>query len=1507
MREKKRDEKAKRKAEKDKEREVNKAKRDEERAKKKAAKEEEKKKRKIEKDQKNETKKAEKDKKNAERKKKRELKRLNKQNKSGSPDENETESDDESEEYSDTDECTENENEDNEEEKITSDDKKKEISKRKIPNKKVLAGKAKMSTVNEKSKNKVKAKGNDNKLNNSVNGNNKTKESSRSIKDKDISKASKDKEKTSVKDKQDKKKSRKRYSDSDDFSDGSGTDYYEDWNPDAEDNPDTNVIRVNVKDKNKTPEHNDKRDKSSKTTKEMKGKDSRKANKNKGDENNQNGSKRSRSNRNSEKDTDTTELTSMKKGKTRKKRRKQKGNSENADEYDSDDSDNYDSEYSDECDSDDNDSDDYDSDEYDSEDYDSEDYDSDCEDYDSEDSDSAAKRNKKSKKKEKKTGFFGRLLGNLNMSNGVNNSKKANESSAGGKSNGFGDWDSEEEYNGNEQDFQANKVGRRSGLNGSGFGRSGYPGRTNNNNNKKSIFLKGNNNTTTDFGDWASDDDNDTFVNKGHNNEHLNSYARGNNMRNDDKQHLSGVNNGLFPMNQNNENGAHYHGKEAIPKNQNKYDDTLMPHNFTSTNLNPYDNKNGTSYNKESSTSHANQYPPPFAGNYEPGNRYPDGDNMQKTKPDERGKFNALFKVNSRRRKDAKATRANQNDQGNHGIGQSAATSSQKNNYGDGDDIFSTNNRAYTPDKETKPSQHESQNKYSLPISDLKESSNNSQNAMNQNGQFGNIDKVKNDRTQHRMNLEKDRPFERNINATNGSKSDINNRLQNDAYNGDSNENDNNFNKNRPFAGNNRSENLDKTIGDKSSKTDDGTFGTNLNAPFPNNFHNATANAAANNALDSREHSNAYANAPVGTFHNRYPGENYNGQSSNEASSLPNAPNMHRHNAFGAGGNHLNNGNKSRKLVSFRNNVPEIAGRGNIKGTNQRKNDGQNNHESNIEGTNGVGVGHNYNGGNNPRSQDLSTGPNYNGDTYPAMNGFPSGLNNNRGIMPGTNGLPARPNSNGINNPGSDRITSGTNKNRGTKTISNQLPSGQNNNGVTNPGAYALPTTGSHGQPTGTGTRNSGNNPVGNRLTAGPIYNAGNHPITGGLHPESNNSGAGKNGRINADTNGLPSNRNGLPTGPKNNGGINPNTSELHSGPNTDNNGNNNPLMNGIPNIGINYPGKYDLPTGNKYDGSNNPGSNVFPTGPNSNGDINPAGNRNNHNRGSNLPANGLPIGPSYNGDINPRRNGLPAEPNNNGGKNAGAGGLPTRPGYNGFNNAGPNKLPSDPKNNTDMSPKTKGLPAGPNSLRPGPSDGANAPTDSGENHDDFTSDADIVLPNNDNNRQLRSPVGRFINKPAWNNTKPDNSSTEKRKGSKTPVKELMKTPRRVSLPEPEPVFETDRLAKKFPFLNAGDSAKNDAKDDKPSDGMRKNQSDSNLNKLFGKGKPSGGLSKISSDPNITTKEKDDKNVSSINPDTRDKIFYGFGVGRWRLAAAKWLNTWKMKRRPVKTGESSWD
>ena len=175
-------------------------------------------------------------------------------------------------------------------------------------------------------------------------------------------------------------------------------------------------------------------------------------------------------------------------------------------------------------------------------------------------------------------------------------------------------------------------------------------------------------------------------------------------------------------------------------------------------------------------------------------------------------------------------------------------------------------------------------------------------------------------------------------------------------------------------------------------------------------------------------------------------------------------------------------------------------------------------------------------------------------------------------------------------------------------------------------------------------------------------------------------------------------------------------------------------------------------------------------------------------------------------------------------------------------------------------------------------------------------------LPAGETETERRTPVG-YNQKPAWQNSL-NPGSKENKRGSRTPVKELAKITRSHSLTEPEPVFATDRLAKRFPFLST--EKKDPEKANAGTVPIRKNQSDSNLGKMAKEAALNNFLDGVPKKSNVAG-SKSDGQVQNVNPEMRNKIFYGFGVGRWRYAATKWLNNWKMKKKPVKTVDSAWD
>ena len=174
------------------------------------------------------------------------------------------------------------------------------------------------------------------------------------------------------------------------------------------------------------------------------------------------------------------------------------------------------------------------------------------------------------------------------------------------------------------------------------------------------------------------------------------------------------------------------------------------------------------------------------------------------------------------------------------------------------------------------------------------------------------------------------------------------------------------------------------------------------------------------------------------------------------------------------------------------------------------------------------------------------------------------------------------------------------------------------------------------------------------------------------------------------------------------------------------------------------------------------------------------------------------------------------------------------------------------------------------------------------------------VLPD-DRPSSRKKPAMRFRNSiqpPAWDSRRADNNKSDK-SGKKTPVTELKP---RQELIEAESVIGTNRLGNKFPFLNINQpkESKPGKNNDKKSenDDNPENRGKSNTAVVLRGRELVGKIDLPKRDfpplPNTLTGEAGaiaaSNDLGGLKQETRNEIFYGFGVGRWRVAAAKWLN-----------------
>lgn len=137
----------------------------------------------------------------------------------------------------------------------------------------------------------------------------------------------------------------------------------------------------------------------------------------------------------------------------------------------------------------------------------------------------------------------------------------------------------------------------------------------------------------------------------------------------------------------------------------------------------------------------------------------------------------------------------------------------------------------------------------------------------------------------------------------------------------------------------------------------------------------------------------------------------------------------------------------------------------------------------------------------------------------------------------------------------------------------------------------------------------------------------------------------------------------------------------------------------------------------------------------------------------------------------------------------------------------------------------------------------------------------------------------------AWDNKTSDKPISRIR----TPVKEL-KIQQEWTAIEIEPVMDTDRLSKKFPFLDIQPNIKTEP-------------SQTNAKKQTPTPEHAAAFVKAFDTSKENTNALDDKNSQS----NKAQIFYGFGVGRFRKYATAWLAKFRAKKAPVETVPSVWN
>ena len=155
-------------------------------------------------------------------------------------------------------------------------------------------------------------------------------------------------------------------------------------------------------------------------------------------------------------------------------------------------------------------------------------------------------------------------------------------------------------------------------------------------------------------------------------------------------------------------------------------------------------------------------------------------------------------------------------------------------------------------------------------------------------------------------------------------------------------------------------------------------------------------------------------------------------------------------------------------------------------------------------------------------------------------------------------------------------------------------------------------------------------------------------------------------------------------------------------------------------------------------------------------------------------------------------------------------------------------------------------------------------------------------------NRIVTNPGPR--NSRAWSN-QPKRESISS--GRRTPVKEV-RLSRDWSAIEIEPVLDTDRLGKKFPFLNASSTTTTTSE---PTSASATKPNTTTPKHAPAPTKAFENTTKIANKAKTTLKDDNE------NP----QIFYGFGVGRFRKYATAWLAKFRTKKSPVESMPTVWN
>ena len=155
-----------------------------------------------------------------------------------------------------------------------------------------------------------------------------------------------------------------------------------------------------------------------------------------------------------------------------------------------------------------------------------------------------------------------------------------------------------------------------------------------------------------------------------------------------------------------------------------------------------------------------------------------------------------------------------------------------------------------------------------------------------------------------------------------------------------------------------------------------------------------------------------------------------------------------------------------------------------------------------------------------------------------------------------------------------------------------------------------------------------------------------------------------------------------------------------------------------------------------------------------------------------------------------------------------------------------------------------------------------------------------------------------------------DRQRNEIRKATRvTPIHEVNIT-HRSTIVDIEPVIGSDRIGRKFPFLNLENDCEKQVKLSRKSFTTNAWSRSSKTKRLSMKVNqtPDSIVEETSvTVTSDTTMEEHSDRLRTQTKENSNQMFYGFGIGRFRKVATNWLNKLRMKRNNVKLVNSKWD